>query len=208
MYLLRKSFLLCHRPKQLLQCLLYTVLPLKCSDIHLSLWICSVKRLLQQVSGRESSRDVEGGRERAFNLPVDVALHHERQADVGDEIITIIKPSVAFIKQLIWFDIVRWGIIRGLVKQLFSLIRLARSLPAGGKCFSRKFNLSERQESVNCQCFWRKWKMCVDGLTGRWFTHQSSIHFEDAHKMHAEHTTYVSMDIHTIHTMGSRVWLV
>ncbi len=185
MYLLRKSFLLCHRPKQLLQCLLYTVLPLKCSDIHLSLWICSVKRLLQQVSGRESSRDVEGGRERAFNLPVDVALHHERQADVGDEIITIIKPSVAFIKQLIWFDIVRWGIIRGLVKQLFSLIRLARSLPAGGKCFSRKFNLSERQESVNCQCF-GKWKMC-------WRAHlevcshtSHQIHFEDAHKMHAE----------------------
>lgn len=52
------------------------------------------------MSGRESSRDIEGGRE-AFNLPVDVALHHERQADVGDEIITIIKPSVAFIKQLI-----------------------------------------------------------------------------------------------------------
>lgn len=94
----------------------------------------------------------EGGREkeRAFNLPVDVALHHERQADVGDEIITIIKPSVRFIKQLIWFDIVRWGIIRGLVKQLFSLIKLARSLPAGGKCFSRKCNLSERQESVSC----------------------------------------------------------
>ncbi len=61
MSLLRKSFLLCHRPKQLVQCLLYTVRPLKCSDIHLSLWICSVKRLLQQVSGRESSRDVEGG---------------------------------------------------------------------------------------------------------------------------------------------------
>lgn len=188
MYLLRKSFLLCHRPKQLLQCFLYTVLPLKCSDIHLSLWICSVKRLLQQVSGRESSRDVEGGRERAFNLPVDVALHHERQADVGDEIITIIKPSVAFIKQLIWFDIVRWGIIRGLVKQLFSLIRLACSLPAGGRCFSRKLNLSERQESVSCQCF-GKWKMC-------WLAHLEEcshtghqIHFEDAHKMHAERHT-------------------
>jgi len=53
---------------------------------------------MEQVSGRESSGD--RGRE-AFNLPVDVALHHERQADVGDEIITIIKPSVAFIKQLI-----------------------------------------------------------------------------------------------------------
>lgn len=55
------------------------------------------------MSGRESSGGREGGmeRERAFNLPVDVALHRERQADVGDEIITIIKPSVAFIKQLI-----------------------------------------------------------------------------------------------------------
>lgn len=50
------------------------------------------------MSGRECRETSEGG---AFNLPVEVALHHERQADVGDEIITIIKPSVAFIKQLI-----------------------------------------------------------------------------------------------------------
>lgn len=52
------------------------------------------------LAERAADTSREGGGE-AFNLPVDVALHHERQADVGDEIITIIKPSVAFIKQLI-----------------------------------------------------------------------------------------------------------
>lgn len=51
-------------------------------------------RCLAERAGRHRGRE-------AFNLPVEVALHHERQADVGDEIITIIKPSVAFIKQLI-----------------------------------------------------------------------------------------------------------
>lgn len=58
---------------------------------------CCSRCLAEKAAERRAGREEE----KAFNLPVDVALHHERQADVGDEIITIIKPSVAFIKQLI-----------------------------------------------------------------------------------------------------------
>lgn len=122
---------------------------------------CCSRCLAEKAAERRAGREEE----KAFNLPVDVALHHERQADVGDEIITIIKPSVAFIKQLIWFDIVRWGIIRRLVHQLFfpphwsswhALCQLEVSA-----FLSAKLNLSEWQESVSLLVS----EKCVDWLT-------------------------------------------